>query len=503
MQADLERDHSGHEKKEKKRHAEKLPDVVEDPPKGDKKSKKRKRDRIAEGPMPQVQVEADASDVAQAQGISEKAARKKRKKEMKAVTLSASDAVPSEQVTSQPEATIVAAAQDTDDNSQIDPTLLEDLTEKKKKKKKKHREKEKEKVEGAEHAVDDSVDIVLVEPPKTKKKKKKEKNKETGEYTTAVQPAQSFPNGPGSQSSNFPDLDTSVTSANPSSMAFFSAVLSALGGQPDSNSYSIPPAEASYAQQPTLYAGLSTTSPPHAYAPPFQDPQVSDVFFNELAANMQAMGVNGDLTDPVKIAQLLRSLGVSPPGSVPPQGPSQPLPVSIPDVHLGPPSTSGKDYPSHRNNSDTQAHRQQLAIEAAMAPTPIGQKPVTADKIRTLQDDDDNVLPSSGNISSSAQNTRPAHQHLLATKWMKASDLNDMVLKEGESSHSPIYSLIGLNEYFTGLVYKKGKFSAIEDEQLRVARDNYRVVRHLDICPFCSSLLNHSLAEWFDRRSNR
>ncbi|EIN10900.1 hypothetical protein PUNSTDRAFT_65638 [Punctularia strigosozonata HHB-11173 SS5] len=93
-----------------------------------------------------------------------------------------------------------------------------------------------------------------------------------------------------------------------------------------------------------------------------------------------------------------------------------------------------------------------------MAPTPIGQKPVTADQLRSVREGDGITAAPVAVSVGAARTTRRDHQHMLATKWMKASDLNDMVTREG-------------------LIYKKGKFSAIEDAQLRVAKENYRL-RH-------------------------
>lgn len=53
------------------------------------------------------------------------------------------------------------------------------------------------------------------------------------------------------------------------------------------------------------------------------------------------------------------------------------------------------------------------------------------------------------------------HAELLATKWMNAGKLAEMVRTEG-------------------LVYKKGKFSAIEEQQVRAAIENYRLVSDSD-----------------------
>ncbi|KAL0953669.1 hypothetical protein HGRIS_004867 [Hohenbuehelia grisea] len=54
-----------------------------------------------------------------------------------------------------------------------------------------------------------------------------------------------------------------------------------------------------------------------------------------------------------------------------------------------------------------------------------------------------------------AHNTHPDHAHMLANKWLSATKLADLVKSEG-------------------LVYKKGKFSAIEEQQLKEAIDLYR-----------------------------
>ncbi|KAF8969444.1 hypothetical protein BDZ97DRAFT_244549 [Flammula alnicola] len=62
------------------------------------------------------------------------------------------------------------------------------------------------------------------------------------------------------------------------------------------------------------------------------------------------------------------------------------------------------------------------------------------------------------NLPGNDQHTNPDHAHLLATKWLNASKLAELVRDEG-------------------LVYKKGKFSIIEDQQLRAAIEHYQAVR--------------------------
>ncbi|KAJ7180287.1 hypothetical protein C8R43DRAFT_870256 [Mycena crocata] len=65
------------------------------------------------------------------------------------------------------------------------------------------------------------------------------------------------------------------------------------------------------------------------------------------------------------------------------------------------------------------------------------------------------TLPSLPSSSSD-----PGHAHLLATKWMTPTKLAELVESEG-------------------LVYKKGKFSAIEIKQINEALENYRTSRGL------------------------
>ncbi|KAG6833913.1 hypothetical protein H0H87_007924 [Tephrocybe sp. NHM501043] len=61
-------------------------------------------------------------------------------------------------------------------------------------------------------------------------------------------------------------------------------------------------------------------------------------------------------------------------------------------------------------------------------------------------------------LPATSQPTSEDHQHLLTTKWMSATKLGELAKSEG-------------------LVYKKGKFSASEEERLEAAIENYRVVR--------------------------
>ncbi|KAF9006580.1 hypothetical protein BDQ17DRAFT_1239040 [Cyathus striatus] len=63
-------------------------------------------------------------------------------------------------------------------------------------------------------------------------------------------------------------------------------------------------------------------------------------------------------------------------------------------------------------------------------------------------------------LPGNTEQTDPQHAHLLATRWLSAGKLAELVRTEG-------------------LVYKKGKFSAIEEHQLKAAMEKYRTGNHL------------------------
>jgi hypothetical protein len=72
------------------------------------------------------------------------------------------------------------------------------------------------------------------------------------------------------------------------------------------------------------------------------------------------------------------------------------------------------------------------------------------------------------------QFANPVHAELLATKWMNTTKLREMARTEGLSVSGPVcvFVLMGVQ----GLVYRQGKFSEIEESQLRNAIENYRIV---------------------------
>ena len=67
----------------------------------------------------------------------------------------------------------------------------------------------------------------------------------------------------------------------------------------------------------------------------------------------------------------------------------------------------------------------------------------------------------------------PVHAELLATKWMNTGKLKEMAQTEGSFV---CRSFTHWTEWTKGLVYRQGKFSEIEESQLRNAIENYRMV---------------------------
>ena len=72
------------------------------------------------------------------------------------------------------------------------------------------------------------------------------------------------------------------------------------------------------------------------------------------------------------------------------------------------------------------------------------------------------------------QFANPVHAELLATKWMNTSKLKELTQTEGLSVFGSVYAFLLMG--VQGLVYRQGKFSEIEESQLRNAIENYRIV---------------------------
>ena len=72
------------------------------------------------------------------------------------------------------------------------------------------------------------------------------------------------------------------------------------------------------------------------------------------------------------------------------------------------------------------------------------------------------------------QFANPVHAELLATKWMNTSKLKEMAQTEGILARRFVHAAVLMGNQ--GLIYRQGKFSEIEESQLRNAIENYRIV---------------------------
>ncbi|KAF7355475.1 Carbohydrate esterase family 9 protein [Mycena sanguinolenta] len=168
-----------------------------------------------------------------------------------------------------------------------------------------------------------------------------------------------------------------------------------------------------------------------AYPPyfPGAQPNTSSVFptLNNLPFSDLAMGSNEDVLnalqnlDITKIAGVLKTLTDAADAA------------NIPLATIGTPSTNMQHVPPVASGSGSASKNPRKKHR------------------RTLE-----VLPPSGSSSSA----NPDHAHLLANKWMSATKLGELVASEG-------------------LVYKKGKFSAIEIKQINDAIEEYRITKGL------------------------
>lgn len=86
-------------------------------------------------------------------------------------------------------------------------------------------------------------------------------------------------------------------------------------------------------------------------------------------------------------------------------------------------------------------------------------------------------------LPGNEQHSNADHAYLLANKWLGANKLAELVRREG-TSYSEVALENAVNFLISGLVYKKGKFSAIEEEQLRAAIEKYQQVRFVEIMTY-------------------
>ncbi|KAH8094917.1 hypothetical protein BXZ70DRAFT_344152 [Cristinia sonorae] len=272
----------------------------------------------------------------------------------------------------------------------------------------------------------------IPEEPTEQERKKKKKKKDKGKERVAEEP-------PLDQPAAIPAVDDASTAD------FLSAVVaaaSATSGAPQPSDYhnvhTFPPFHQGHFPYvpPPIGFPYSPPHPVYGHAPPPQPiyPDIPGLSLADLtsASSEELLRTLQDI-DISKIATVLKSLGDA---------------AAANNAHLNIP-------PSY------------LPV-APPGPPPVRQRPVKSDIILGRP-----PKPSKGpskrpplppSLSTKppepGDEGNPDHAHMLANVWMNAAKLADMVKKEG-------------------LVYKKGKFSAIEEAQLSAAIENYRASRGL------------------------
>ncbi|ELU45902.1 nucleolar protein [Rhizoctonia solani AG-1 IA] len=78
-----------------------------------------------------------------------------------------------------------------------------------------------------------------------------------------------------------------------------------------------------------------------------------------------------------------------------------------------------------------------------------------------------------------SQIVNPEHADILATHWLNPAKLAELVKEQGMAFFNETHYAINHMPFKPGLVYKKGKFSAIEEHQIEEALQNYAKSRSL------------------------
>lgn len=284
--------------------------------------------------------------------------------------------------------------------------------------------------------------VDLSKHKKKKKKKDKGKAKDTAEEPTTLPDFQMSPD----------DLDAN---AQASAAALLSAIVAAAtGASPEMLSL---PSTGSIDLQyppPILPSGhppFMAIAPPYPL-PPQHIPDPSSFSNMGLPFPDLSFGSNEDVLrtlqdlDIAKIANVLKTLGeAAAAANVPSLPPYPPPPMFYPMTT--PP--------------------QQL--------TPVSQNPAPSNAILGIPPKKSTTArPAEMTPAVPEQPGNPEHAELLATRWLGASKLAELVQTEGLSACVYPSQLLSINRL--GLVYKKGKFSAIEEQSLHEAIDEYRIV---------------------------
>lgn len=288
-----------------------------------------------------------------------------------------------------------------------------------------------------------SAPIAESAPEKPRKKKRKDKGKEPAAARHPV-PELGVQPSPQQQGPLVADEVLGTSSAD-----FLSAVVAAASATSHIHD-SVPPPYSpqpmppyppypehmvQYSPPPPGYPYPHPPPPSPPFGPPGMYPDLNNILPDlNLASSEELLRTLQDM-DIAKLATVLKTLGDA--GAPTPSNP----PLSIPPSFIPPPAPPG---PPPVN----QVSAKSVAI--------LGRHPKQAKASGTSTRN----LPPPAHIPlppRPPEEDNLDHAHMLANVWMNASKLADMV-----KTH--------------GLVYKKGKFSAIEDAQLRAAIENFRVV---------------------------
>lgn len=322
--------------------------------------------------------------------------------------------------------------EDNQDTTEADPEAKRE-----KKKKRKRREEPVVGEAAGSEAIPDADPDVTLKPKKKRKEKGKRRDRLLTEQTDAEIEANS----------------------QASAAALLSAIVAASITNPET-----PQIHPDQAQVPQGQSFVQYPATQYRYpgpAPPSFDAQLQSVFappgggsaFSELAfgSNEELLRALQDL-DMSKIANVLKSLGEA-------AAVNAPNPAFAPQLGFIP------------------AQLEQLP------PSSLGQLPVGSHAILGIPPKQTVAFPSHKrtidmSLPGNELHTNSDHAYLLANKWLTASKLADLVRDEGLLPPSSWIKNLNLLSFIaTGLVYKKGKFSAIEEQQLCNAVERYKNVR--------------------------
>jgi hypothetical protein len=259
-----------------------------------------------------------------------------------------------------------------------------------------------------------------------------------------------------------PQLSSMEVNSQPSATAFLSAIIAAASATSGMEATTQPPILSHSQPNHFLPQSPSSLSNPPIQSYPhlqFEDSAPTEIPIPTLPFSESSSGSTENLLRAVqdldisKIANVLKALADAAAAANISLGPS---PIFIPPPLPQPP---------------------------IQGPTTLGQIPIASDAILAQQGKQTNDHRNL-DLSGSDQDMNLDHAHLLANKWLNASKLAELVKHEGTPPEGWTNSVC-VTTSIIGLVYKKGKFSAIEERQLNDAIESYRVVSQVFLLESC------------------